>query len=267
MKIGVRPHDLEFTSVDELASICHEHTIDGLQLVVLRTYPDNYRDNDFIDSKIQEIKSNGIDIFLLGSYFNMIHPNEETLKLGYDIFDVNTQIAKRNDIQYIGSETGSVNGDAWTYHPDNHTEESYAKLQTSIKKITEKIGDRTFLMEPVYDHVANNLEKAKDMMISDDMAITFDLANVLNTKNYVDYLEIFESFLKEFGETIKIFHFKNFVIENDAKVGCRLDTGLLDYTKLYDLVKQCGLTDVPIIVEELQGEDLFESIKFMRGLK
>ncbi len=267
MKIGVRPHDLVFENTQELCDICKEHGIDGLQLVLMRLFPEQIEDASFIDEQIKIIKDNNIDIHLLGSYFNMIHPDEKMLELGHKIFKINTAIAKRNGIKYIGSETGSVNGDAWTYNPDNHTEESYGKLEAAIDRVTEGMEDKLYLMEPVYDHVAYNLELAKRMVRNDNVAITFDLSNVLNTTNYVDYLEIFESYLKEFGSLIKIFHFKNFIIENDSKALCQLDKGLLDYDKIYPLVLKYGLEDVPIIVEELQGEELFNSIKYIRAME
>ncbi|WOO87076.1 hypothetical protein RZE82_08160 [Mollicutes bacterium LVI A0039] len=264
MKIGVRPHDLEFNTIEEMCDICQQHHIDGLQLVLMRLYPDQIDDEMFIDNVITQIRNNGIDIHLLGSYFNMIHPDQKKLDLGYKIFDINTNIAKRNGIKYIGSETGSVNGDDWTYHPDNHTNSSFKKLQQSIDIVTSNLDDQYYLLEPVYDHVAYNLEKTKDMMLNDRTAITLDLANVLNINNYHDYLSIFESYLNTFGDRIKIFHFKNFIIMDNTKVLCALDKGVLDYSLLYPLVKKYNLTDVPIIVEELQGTELFESIKYIR---
>ncbi len=264
MKIGVRPHDLVFETIEEMCDICKAHKIDGLQLVLMRLFPERIEDQEFIDGVMAKIKENGIDIHLLGSYFNMIHPEQEKLELGHKIFEVNTAIAKRNNLDYIGSETGSVNGDAWTYNPHNHTEQSFKKLEQSIERVAAKLESQYYLMEPVYDHVAYNLDITQRMLLNDKVAIAFDLANVLNTTNYTDYLEIFENYLKTIGDRIKIFHFKNFVIENDTKVLCRLDQGLLDYNKLYPLVKQYRLTDIPIIIEEIQGEDLFESIKFIR---
>lgn len=267
MKIGVRPHDLKFDSIKEMCDICKEKDIDGLQLVFMRLYPTKIENDEFIDKTLEEIKNNGIDIHLLGSYFNMIHPEEHKLELGHKIFQVNSQIAKRNGIKYIGSETGSVNGDAWTFNEKNHTEKSFKQLEQAIERVTANLEAEHYLMEPVYDHVAYNLELTKRMLLNDKVAITFDLANVLNTENYVDYLQIFESYLKEFGDRIKIFHFKNFVIEDNKKILCRLDKGLLDYGQLYPLVKKYDLTEVPIIVEEIQGDDLFESIKYIRSFE
>ncbi|MFV0556400.1 MAG: sugar phosphate isomerase/epimerase family protein [Lactovum sp.] len=267
MKIGIRPHDLEFENIQELCDKCKEIQAEGLQLVWMRIFPDKINDLDFINDQMKIIQENDIDVYLLGSYFNMIHPDKEKLELGHEIFKANTRIAKANNIKNIGSETGSVNGEAWTYHPDNHTEESYTKLKEAISRVTENLDEEKYLLEPVYDHVSYNLEITKSMMLNDKVAITLDLANLLNIDNHQDYLEIFESFLKEFGSRIKILHFKNFIFEKDQKKLCQLDKGLMDYKKIYPLVEKYGLTNLPIIIEEIQDEELIESIKFIRSFE
>ncbi|WOO88165.1 TIM barrel protein [Mollicutes bacterium LVI A0039] len=266
MKIGVRPHDLSFSTTQELCEICKELGIDGLQLVSMKIFEDKFWDQEFIDQQINMIRSNGIDIFLLGSYFNMIHPNLEKLESGIKVFEENTKTAKRNKISNIGSETGSVNGDDWTYNPLNHQEESYAKLEKTIDQVTSKLDEQYYLLEPVYDHVAHNLELTKRMMRNDRVAITLDLANLLNVENHQSYLKIFEAFLAEFGSKIKIFHFKNFVIANNQKQATALDKGIIDYQQIYELVIKYKLDDIPVIVEELQGKMLEDSIKYLRSI-
>ncbi len=267
MKIGVRPHDLEFTTTEELISLCTKYQIDGLQLVCLRTYPQIMNAPAKIDAEIQKLLDNQIEIFLLGSYFNMIHPDDEKLQAGKEIFTINTGIAQRNGLVNIGSETGSVNGDAWTYHPDNHTESSYQKLEQSINEITKGLEGEYYLLEPVYDHVAYNLELTKRMILNDRVAITLDLANLLNKDNAQDYLEIFESFLATFRERIRVFHFKNFNLEAGNKVLCQLDQGIIDYELILPLIEKYQLTDIPVIVEEIQNEELFNSINYLRKLE
>ncbi len=267
MKIGVRPHDLEFETTEELIEICKSMTIDGLQLVNLRTYPNIMDNPKLIDTEIQKLINSGVDIFLLGSYFNMIHPNDETLKNGYDIFKLNTEIARRNKILNIGSETGSINGDAWTYHPDNHTEESFKKLERSIVEITSYLDDEYYLLEPVYDHVSYDLDTTIRMASDKKVGITLDLSNLLNVDNHQDYLGIFESFLDQFASKIRIFHFKNFNIVEGQKVLCQLDKGYMDYEKIVSLVNKYNLSHIPVIVEEIQGEALKNSIDYLRKME
>lgn len=266
MKIGVRAHDLYANTTEEIVKICKENNIDALQLVIKKTFPDQFMDDEFIKNQIQEFRNSGIEIALLGSYFNMIHPDSLKLKEGIDTFKRNVQIAKDNNIKYIGSETGSVNGDEWTYNELNHTIESRNKLHETIDVIMNGLEDTNYLLEPVFDHVVFDENITKEMIDKHNMQLTFDLANVLNIENYTSYEQIFEQYLNMFGDKIKLFHFKNFNIIDGKKTGCMLSDGVIDYTKILTLVKKYNLTQIPVIVEELEGSELFNSIKYLKEL-
>ncbi|MNS97231.1 hypothetical protein D3C72_1315570 [compost metagenome] len=61
-------------------------------------------------------------------------------------------------------------------------------------------------------------------------------------------------------------HFKNFILEGRNKVSVGLEQGLIDYAEVLTMLAQCQLTHVPIIVEELSGEALRESVDYLRRL-
>lgn len=266
MKIGVRGHDLNTNDTDEIISICNKNGIEGLQLVIKKTFPDQFMNDQFLKEQIAKFRASGVDIFLLGSYFNMIHPDPEKLQMGIDTFKRNIQIAKANRIDVIGSETGSVNGDEWTYNQLNHTSQSRIKLSQTINKIMLGLEPVNYLLEPVYDHVVYDQNITAEMVELHNMSLTFDLVNILNTENYKQYEQLFETYLKLFGNRIKLFHFKNFKIIDGKKIGCELDGGIVDYRKIIPLVAKYNLSSVPVIVEELEGEQLFDSIRFLKQL-
>lgn len=266
MKIGVRAHDLDANSTEDIIQICKQNNIEALQLVVKKTFPEQFMDDEFLKTQIGMLRDSGIDIALLGSYFNMIHPDNLKLEAGINTFKRNVQIANNNNIKYVGSETGSVNGDEWTYHQLNHTTESRDKLHKTIVEIMKDLGNVNYLLEPVFDHVVYDEEITSEMVNEHNMQITFDLANVLNVENNENYEQIFELYLKKFKDRIRLFHFKNFHIIDGRKVGCELNNGVIDYEKIVKLVYKYGLDEVPVIVEELEGKELFNSIKFLNQL-
>ncbi|MNC19670.1 hypothetical protein D3C75_676070 [compost metagenome] len=61
-------------------------------------------------------------------------------------------------------------------------------------------------------------------------------------------------------------HFKNFILEGRNKVSVGLEQGLIDYAEVLLMLAQCQLTHVPIIVEELSGDPLRESVAYLRRL-
>ncbi len=183
----------------------------------------------------------------------------------------NLEIAKRCGLKQVGSETGSVNGDAWTYNPENHTVESFEVVEKVFGQFkTELIGkNKIFLVEAVYDHVIYNgevLSKLLDKLDCDKYKVTFDLVNLLNVDNYKDYEKIAIDFLENFHDRIELLHLKNFVIEDNKKVNVRFNKGFMDYKKIIELIDKYNLTDIPCIVEEIDGEDLQESILYLETL-
>ncbi len=274
MNIGARGHDLNVSNVSDIITVCKQNNINGVQLVVNKTWEDLYNQRNLteISSRIKQLQEAGIKIFLLGTYFNPVHPNEKSVAEGVDKVKFNIEIAKECGLQYLGSETGSLNGDAWTYNEGNHTKESFDKVMTIFSSFKNDWVEenKKFLVEPVYDHVVydgNVLENLINELNCENYEVTFDLANVLNTNNYMDYEKIADEFFKKHHEKIRLMHFKNFVIQDNAKVGVRLDKGLIDYKKIIALVDKYKLLEVPCIVEELENDDLFESVKYIHKLR
>ncbi len=273
MNIGARGHDLNVTDVSDIINICKQHNINGLQLVVNKTWEDLYNERNLVEisSRVKKLQDAGIKIFLLGTYFNPVHPNSSSVNEGVDKVKFNMEIAKECGLQYLGSETGSLNGDAWTYNVENHTKESFDKVVNIFTSFRNDLVDsnKQFLIEPVYDHViydGNRLVELLKELNCENYEVIFDLANVLNTSNYMDYEEIADNFFKSHYNKIRLMHFKNFIIEDNKKVGVRLDKGVIDYTKIIALVNKYNLGNVPCIVEELENDDLVESVRYIHKL-
>lgn len=274
MNIGARGHDLGGTSVEEILFMCREYRVKGLQLVVNKTWEQLYVDRNIVEicNRIHQIKEAGIDIYLLGTYFNPIHPSAEAVEAGIEKVLFNLEIAKRCNIQYIGSETGSLNGDQWTYHCENHKEENYIEVGRIFSKFKNELQEKgkEFLIEPVYDHVIHDKKVLNDLLIqldSNNYGITFDLVNLLNLDNYQEYEKIAEEFLQLHSKKIKVIHLKNFIIKENKKALCKLNDGIIDYTKFLQLLKKYELQNLPYIVEEIENDWLKESIAYLLMLE
>ncbi len=273
MNIGVRAHDLNVTEVSDIIAICKKHNINGLQLVINKTWEDLYNQRNIseIVSRVKSLQEAGIIIFLLGTYFNPVHPNSNSVNEGLDKVKFNIEVAKKCGLKYLGSETGSVNGDSWTYNKENHNEVNFQKVIEVFLSFKMNLvkSSKKFLIEAVYDHViydGNRLCELLENINSKNYRVTFDLVNLLNIKNYMDYEKITDEFLKNHSQKIKLIHLKNFVIEDDKKVLCKLEEGFMDYEIIIKLLKKYSLTDIPCIIEELEDDNLFESVEYIHKL-
>lgn len=273
MRVGARGHDINVSDVNEILNICKKHNIKGLQLVVNKTWEELYnkRDLEEICNKIKALQVGGVEIYLLGTYFNPVHPNKKSLSEGLEKVKFNIEIANKCGLKYLGSETGSVNGDEWTYNPENHNDINFNKVTEVFSSFKDDIQNNNlnFLVEAVYDHVIYSGDRLKyvlEEIDSENYKITFDLANLLNVDNYKNYEKIAEEFLENHHNKIRLMHLKNFVIEDNKKIGVKLDSGLLNYDIVLQLIKRYKLTDVPCIIEELDGDNLMDSIDYIQKL-
>lgn len=272
LKIGARAHDLSAQTPTELIAQAREAGIDGLQLAVHKSWDVAYqaRDIDTIVSNITLLQQAGLSIFLLASYFNPVHSNATFLTSEIARARFNIDIGARCGIGLIGSETGSLNDDEWTWHPDNHAEPAFQKALATLCQLQPKLeqGQCDFLIEPVYEHVIHDADRLARLNaeLGERFCVTLDIANLLRADNADAWHFIVEDFLNRHGTRIRLFHFKNFVLQDGNKIPVRLNEGIIDYAAVLALLAQHALTEVPIIVEELQGEALIASVAYLRQL-
>ncbi|MCY9821167.1 sugar phosphate isomerase/epimerase family protein [Aeromonas media] len=272
LKIGARAHDL----VDQTPAVLIAHArqlgLDGLQLAVHKSWPEPYQAHETatLAANIQHLQQAGLSIFLLASYFNPAHSDADFLMRELARVRLNIELARHCHIGVVGSETGSLNDDDWTRHPDNHGATAFHKVEQSLARLRPDLAlaGCDFLVEAVCDHIIHDAESLARLntRLGEHFLVTLDLANLLDADNVADWREILADFLGQHGERIRLLHFKNFILEGRNKVSVGLEQGLIDYAEVLTMLAQCQLTHVPIIVEELSGEALRESVDYLRRL-
>lgn len=136
LKLGIRGHDLPgapFETIDEFVKSYRQFDLDYLQLVYKKAFKNFNMDPHFLLDLADKLKENDIKVAMIGAYFNMIHPDEEKRLDGIEYFKWCMETAPVYDCKLIGSETGSANGDKWTYNEYNHTEEAYKIVEETVK--------------------------------------------------------------------------------------------------------------------------------------
>ncbi|WP_429159248.1 sugar phosphate isomerase/epimerase family protein [Aeromonas media] len=272
LKIGARAHDLADQSPAALIAQAHELGLDGLQLAVHKSWPEAYQARDIhaLTTHIQQLQEAGFPLFLLASYFNPAHSDADVLARDLARVRLNIELARRCQIGAVGSETGSLNDDDWTRHPDNQGAAAFHRVEQTLVQLRPDLAqaDCDFLVEAVCDHIIHDARSLTRLntRLGERFLVTLDLANLLDADNVADWREILADFLDQHGEHIRLFHFKNFILEGRNKVSVGLEQGLIDYAEVLLMLAQRQLTHVPIIVEELSGDPLRESVAYLRRL-
>ena len=273
MKIAFRTHDLGVKGLDAAVEKVKSCNIDAVQLVAYKFMDEiEYAPEALNEQNSAEIgaalKAAGIDVALIGAYFNPVHSDKDKVARCKEIFKEYLKYSKNLGCLVVGSETGSFNDDKWTYNPLNRTEEAlnvviqtFKELAAFAKQYGAYVG-----MEGAAGHVCWNvatLKRAVDAIAADNIKIIFDIYNYLDASNYSNYLEIFDEGLKTFAGNILVFHIKDCVFEDGKLKQVAPGKGMFDFEKILGKIKAYDKNAV-LVLEGTTGDDIITSSQFIR---
>lgn len=272
LKLGIRGHDLPgapFESVDDFIHSFKQYDLDYVQLVNKKAFKDFNMDPHFIVDTAEKFQKENIKVAMVGAYFNMIHPVEEKRLDGIEYFKWNMEIAPVYGCSIIGSETGSANGDKWTFNEYNHTEEAYQRVKKTVLEL-QKYG-RIFKTRPIIEgafahtiYTPDNLNRLINECGLQD--VTVDVYNYLNIDNYTEANAIFDRCLELFKDKIRVFHVKDFKVEDGKLKQCGIGQGIMDWKYFIPRIQK-EVPNAVLIFEGVVGEDIATSIDYLRRLE
>ena len=273
MQIAFRTHDLGVKGAQGAVEKVNSCGIDAVQLVA-------YKFIDEIPYKVGALnaenakavgdafKSGGVNVGLIGAYFNPFHSNKEKVDACKAIFKDYLKYSSLLGCPIVGSETGSFNDDKWTYNPLNRTQdalntviEPFTELADYAKSVGAYIG-----MEGAAGHVCwkpSVLKKAVDGVNRENVKVIFDLYNYLDSTNYENYMDILDEGLKLFAGKIVVFHMKDFVVEEGKVKQVPPGKGRFDYPAILKKIKAYD-KDAILVLEGTTGEDVIPCTQFVR---
>lgn len=274
MKLFIRAHDLGVKGEDNIVNRLDELGLSGVQLVAYKCLDDVAYTPGAVTKERAEafgrtFQKAGKTIPLIGAYFNPVHPNEEKIKNGIAVFKDYLSHCHEFGCDIVGSETGSFNGDRWTYHPQNRTEEALKRVIDTFSELADyaKSQNAFIGMEGAFGHVCWNvktLERAVRAVGRDNIGIIFDLYNYLDGSNVDTMYDILHEGLETFGDRIVVFHIKDCVINSDGslkQVG--VGQGIFDYSRIIpEIRKVCP--DANLVFEGTTGDDIPRAVAHLK---
>ena len=274
MKLCIRPHDVgKNETADTLGQKIAELGFDGVQLAIAKAI----RDNDgspaaLTSSAVAEIRrgfnSHGVEIPILGAYFNPVHSNAEKVRAGAEKFADHLKKARDFGATLVASETGSYNDDKWTYNPQNHSEEAFSRVVNVFAPLAQIARDSGALcsVEGAWHHCIYSPEQMARLLREIDtgaVRVTVDIFNYLNAENYENRRAILERCLELFGSKIAIFHIKDFTVQDGKLQEVALGRGIMGWSELLPIIKNA----VPSAYLVFEGvRELDKSLPYFRSL-
>ena len=265
MKLMVRAHDLGVKGAENINEKLCELGLDGVQFVAYKSIegvsysPSSLSEQDAKSiSKI--LKQNGKDIALIGAYFNPVHPNTSKIDNGIAVFKDYLSLAKELGCDYVGSETGSYNGDPWIYHPMNHSDEALDRVVDTFSSLAQfaELHGVNIAMEGAFGHVCHTpvrLYEAVKRIGKPNIKFIFDLYNYLDISNVDSAYNILDSGLELLGDRILLFHIKDFIIEDNKLKQCGVGKGVLDFDRILNTIYNHNKNAI-LVLEGTVGDDL-----------
>ena len=266
MKLFIRAHDLGVKGEESIASRLDELGLEGVQLVAYKClegipYTPGAMTRERAENFRKVFENAGKSVPLIGAYFNPVHPDGQKIKNGVAVFKDYLSLAKDFGCDIVGSETGSYNGDKWTYHPQNRTDEAVERVVNTFSELCEYAQDCgvNVGMEGAFGHVCWNvktLDRAVKAIGKSNIRFIFDLYNYLDGSNVDKMYDILNEGLQTFGDRICVFHIKDCTVSEDGSLKqCGLGKGIFDYSRILSEIKKV-CPDADLVFEGTTGEDI-----------
>ena len=272
MKLMVRAHDLGVKGAENINKKLCELKLDGVQFVAYKSIDGvacspNQINKEQAREISQSLKKNGKDIALIGAYFNPVHPNIAKIENGIAVFKDYLSLAKDIGCDYVGSETGSYNGDPWIYHPMNHSDEALDRVVDTFSALAEyaDLHGVNIAMEGAFGHVCHTPERLKeavDRIGRKNIRYIFDLYNYLDISNVDSAYDILNRGISLLGDRILLFHIKDFIIEDNKLKQCGVGKGVLDFDRILNTIYQHNPNAV-LVLEGTVGDDLHFAVSLL----
>ncbi len=274
MRMFIRAHDLGAKGEENIIKKLDEFGLDGVQLVTYKCLDGiTYTPGSMTKSRAEQFRKAfekaGKTVPLIGAYFNPVHPDENKIKNGIAVFKDHLSLAKELGCGIVGSETGSYNGDKWTYDPQNRTEEALKRVVNTFSELcdyAESCGVNVG-MEGAFGHVCWNvktLDRAVRSIGRKNIRFIFDLYNYLDGSNVDKMYDILDEGLQTFGDRICVFHIKDCIICDDGSLKqCGVGKGIFDYSRIIsEIGKVCP--DANLVFEGTTGDDIAPAVSHIR---
>ncbi|WP_208560036.1 sugar phosphate isomerase/epimerase family protein [Marinilactibacillus kalidii] len=277
LNIGIRAHDIENESLEELADTLANKSIDSIQLALLKSFKEVMLTKSMFNvglaRKIGQIfSSKQIDIMVLGCYINMIHPDEEERRKALDFFKTHIRYASDFNAATVASETGGVFPEI-QFTTENYTEDAYQKVLTSMKELVaeaEKFGV-IIAVEGGINHPIYSPKMMHRLLVdiqSNNLQVILDVVNYLYPEDTSEEKQqaIIDQAFELFGDQITVIHAKDFKVEDGELKIMPVGQGEMNYPYLIETLQR-EKPWIPILLEETQEPHIDQSIKFLNSLE
>lgn len=243
-------------------------------------------------AKIRNVfRSYNLPVCCISGYTNLVHPVAKVRKENLEHLKQIIRYARSLGSEYVISETGTFNPDSdWASDPRNKTEEGYQECLEVIGEIVDLAGKCgvKFLIETYVNNVIGSIEETLRVFAdinSNHFGLLMDPTNYFETHNIGEMDKVLNNVFNALSDKVKIAHAKDVKLADGDKGVQMSDIDADESHSLrgvgqielpapgmgslnYDLYLKRLARDhsnIPIIIEHLELEDIARAKKFIDG--
>lgn len=238
VSLGARGHDvvLGATTPEELGAAAEQKGIRNIQLALGISFPQwsgADQINPGLGSQIRRtLAGHGVEIAIMGCYYNMIHPDHAEREAGTRRFEASLRCARSFGCGIVASETGSVDP-SFAYTERNFTDDAFTQAEQTIERLVhraEHVGV-TVAIEPGVNHPIHDVEtsvRLARLINSDNLGFILDPTALITPELAPRQMDIVHDMLDTLGPRIVATHLVDYRIVDGKVVRCNLGEGQLD---------------------------------------
>lgn len=279
--IGFRAHDFgSFRSPLELGKAIDSVKKGApLQLAPFKSFPSLERKVLTEEFALQAAEN--LNIRIIGSYFNPVHPNEEKRREGIERFKRFLDLSSYYGAYAVGTETGSLDPECGYHEGTSNPEvlDTFYRTLEELLEHAEKKGGRVAIEPVATNHTISSLERMENMIRRFDtpcLAIILDISNIAplsgikekdGTSRPRPTEEAIISFIDDFttiaGDRLSAAHVKNYELDSRGMKVCDLpaDRGAIDW-RIAAAHLESRYPSLPLLIEGplLNRHEFFKSL-------
>lgn len=261
LNLGMRGHDLVFSTKEELAKKLQYYHLRHLQLAVKKTFPElvpdltkiNFGTASYLGDYLQ---NENLKISILGCYVDLSSNDPSIHKNAMASFNRHLEVANTFHASLVGTEMGAYRPTLEDRHPlktlTNTIYESLEEILDTASKCGTTVG-----LEAGTNHPFSNLSSMKKIIkdfSSPNLKIIFDPVNLLTNENALEQRKITYDFLNTLQDHIAAVHLKDFTLEKKLKT-VPVGKGQMDFSDIFHFIKSSAPL-LPVSMENVKEADL-----------
>ncbi len=243
LNLGLRAHDLEVQSIDQLGETVNQLSFRHIQFAPCKSFPTLTHDMltaGFARRIQHQLKQQQIHVSVLGCYINMAATDVSFREKELATFVRYLRLAHDFGASVVATETGSVgNG----YCLENFHPQAFERVVDAMQYLVvqaEKLGV-TIALEAGINHPIYSAPKMIELLHrlnSNNIQLILDVANLITVENAHQQSDIIDEALTLYQDRLVAIHLKDFTVTEDGVKFVPFGQGELLINQLFSFIKQ-----------------------------